>query len=218
MKKPLQNIKLPEALAPVADAAEYLRRAREEELDVARAHIRDTDCSDMDMARLSMQETLLENCRFLGCDFSRAGFRNVRFCNCDFSNSKFHDAYFADCALIACKGIGAALPGVKWRRVTLQGCNLRYANFDKAGLEEVCIAATNCSGADFSSCKLKSLRLEESELVDTSFFCTPLKGVDFTTCRIGNLILSDSRYELEGAVVNAFQAAELAKLLGVTVV
>lgn len=218
MKKQPQGAKLPEILLPVEDAEAFLRLAREEERDVARALFRDADCCEMDLARLGIQETLLENCRFLDCDFSKASFRNVRFRNCDFSNSRFHDAYFKDCELHACKGIGAALPGVKWKNVILQGCNFRYANFDKAGLDDVRFAHTNCSSADFSSCKLKGLILEEAELMDTSFFRTPLKDVDFSTCRMGNLLLSDSRYELEGAIVNAFQAAELAKLLGVTVV
>ena len=49
------------------------------------------------------------------------------------------------------------------------------------------------------------------------FFKTPLKGVDFTNCDIDHICISDNWSELRGLIVNPFQAAELAKFLGVTV-
>ena len=44
-----------------------------------------------------------------------------------------------------------------------------------------------------------------------------LKGIDLTTCRISGIITSLEAGELKGAVVNMFQAVELAKRFGVIV-
>ena len=50
-----------------------------------------------------------------------------------------------------------------------------------------------------------------------SFFKTPLKGMDFTTCDIKGLVLSDECSEVRGAVMDLYQAAELAKRLGIVI-
>ena len=54
-------------------------------------------------------------------------------------------------------------------------------------------------------------------LQNASFFKTPLKGMDFTTCDIKGLVLSDECSEVRGAVMDLYQAAELAKRLGIVI-
>ena len=52
-------------------------------------------------------------------------------------------------------------------------------------------------------------------LLDCNLCGTVLSGIDFTTCDIGGWLLGG--VELRGAVVTPFQAAELARLLGVVI-
>ena len=59
--------------------------------------------------------------------------------------------------------------------------------------------------------------MESGQLRKCQFFKTMLKGMNFTTCSIQGLVLSDECRELKGAVVDLYQAAELAKYLGVVV-
>lgn len=44
-----------------------------------------------------------------------------------------------------------------------------------------------------------------------------MRGVDFSDSTIHGLVLSDDYSELQGAVVDLYQAAELAKRLGVVI-
>ena len=45
-----------------------------------------------------------------------------------------------------------------------------------------------------------------------------LRGMDLSDCTIDNIMVSDQYTELAGVKVNLFQAAELAKLMGVKIV
>lgn len=60
-------------------------------------------------------------------------------------------------------------------------------------------------------------QMEDCRFIATDFFRTPLKDLDFTTCTLEGISVSDGGSELQGAVVNLYQAAELARLLGVIV-
>jgi len=79
------------------------------------------------------------------------------------------------------------------------------------------ILKTDLSNANISECKLKSWELKEVLLTNSAFFKTSLRGVDFTESEITGIILSNNYAELQGAIVNVLQAAELAKFLGVVV-
>ena len=70
----------------------------------------------------------------------------------------------------------------------------------------------------FSEAKLKRLKLNKVNFSSADFFKTPLKGIDLSDCMIDGILVSDTYHELKGVMVNALQAAELIKILGVKVV
>lgn len=74
---------------------------------------------------------------------------------------------------------------------------------------------TDFTEAFFARCTLKNLVLTNSKFVLTEFFQTSLKGIDFSESIIDGISVSDTKKELEGAIVNTLQAAQLAKLLGI---
>ena len=76
---------------------------------------------------------------------------------------------------------------------------------------------TDLSHADFPSCKLKEFQLNGVRMIETNFFHTPLSGVDLTSCEISALTLSEENKELAGAIVDLYQAAELAKRMGLII-
>ena len=71
-----------------------------------------------------------------------------------------------------------------------------------------------CPMLFFATCSLKQMKLDQSQFINTEFFKTPLKDLDFTTCILEGISVSTEGNELKGALVNVYQAAELAKLLG----
>ncbi len=66
-------------------------------------------------------------------------------------------------------------------------------------------------------CTLKDFAFEETRLTGASFFKTSLAGIDLTGCPLEGIRVSEHYTELRGAIVDLFQAAELAKLLGITI-
>ena len=69
-----------------------------------------------------------------------------------------------------------------------------------------------------SEVKYKGIKLNQVNFTHVDFFKTPLKGVDLSDCTIDGILVSDTYAELRGAKINMFQAAELARLLGVQIV
>ena len=59
--------------------------------------------------------------------------------------------------------------------------------------------------------------LDDDRFIGTSFFRTPLLGLDFSTCQLEGVALSDTMAEIYGTKMNVYQAAALARRLGVIV-
>ena len=64
-------------------------------------------------------------------------------------------------------------------------------------------------------CRFHAVRFCSCSLTGAEFFRTPLAGIDLTTDDIGGIAVAGP--ELRGAVVTAYQASELARLLGVVI-
>jgi uncharacterized protein YjbI with pentapeptide repeats len=79
--------------------------------------------------------------------------------------------------------------------VRFEGCDLRHADFQR----------TDLSGVVFHKCDLRHAQLSGATL----------KGTDFRGCKIDDLCVG--LQELPGAIVDPFQAAYIAGLLGVII-
>ena len=94
---------------------------------------------------------------------------------------------------------------------------MQYLNLDGSKLESFRVEDTDLENGNFAQCKCKGVTFSQVRLQNASFFKTPLKGMDFTTCDIKGLGLSDECSEVRGAVMDLYQAAELAKRLGIVI-
>ncbi len=197
---------------------ELLLTARDEERDVEKIRIRGITVSGLDMSGLGFYQVSFENCRFLGCCLEKAAFRMVRFKNCDLSNTDFGWGYLAVCLWEDVKAVGVKLQKVSFLRVRMKNCNLHYGNLGESKLEKWKAEACDFTEGFFVSCQLKETLLQGNRFIRTSFFQTPLRGVDFTSCELEAVQVSEDGKELAGAVVDVYQAAEFAKLLGLNVV
>lgn len=194
-----------------------LARAREEEEELTGLRLTDLTLEGGDLSSVGFRSVVFDHCRLLGCDGTRASFTDVTFQDCDLSNSQFPDGYWQRCRFTGCKALGAGLYGGLFQQVSFQGCQLGYANFDKSRLRHVTFTETDLKSGSLSNCTLKYTEFRDCALTQVSFVHTLLKGLDLTTCRIGGLTLSADHHELQGVVVDTFQAADLARRLGVVV-
>lgn len=167
--------------------------------------------------RLEIARSVFRNCVFDSCAFARSSFTEVKFVGCDFSNCDFSEAYFKDCYIEQSKALGAKFTHAIWRGVKVVDSRFTGAYFDEARMDGVDIISTDCAEASFSSMKVKRFTAHDSRFVANDFFKTPLAGIDFSECVFEAPLVSKPPAELAGVVVNMFQAAQLAGLMGVVV-
>ena len=122
-------------------------------------------------------------------------------------------------APISTGAVGKAAGGLVpiFHQTVFQENSFSYAAFFSAKLTGVQFLTCDLSGADMVECTLKDFAFEETRLTGASFFKTSLAGIDLTGCPLEGIRVSEHYTELRGAIVDLFQAAELAKLLGITI-
>lgn len=166
---------------------------------------------------LSFYNVIFANCRWSGCRLDGCSFIDAFFQSGDFSNSSFSGSYWKNCRWQSGKWMGVNLSESSVQQGSMENVNLQYGNFSASSLKNLKLTCCDLSQGDLSQCTLKELNLTGCRLSGCNFFKTPLRGVDFSENLLEGPILSDRYQELRGAVVNADQAAELARLLGVVI-
>lgn len=213
----IQKPKLPEKLLEVFDFVEMLQEAKENEMEIEEKHIKGAYLVEEDITGVRFSNVLFENVRFMECNFEKCTFIDVVFKNSDLSNSNLSQTYFNRCQFVIDKVLGAKFNEAVMKDVFITESNFEYANFNGVKLNVAKFTNSNFESANLTDCKLKNLTCEKVEFINTSFFKTPLKGIDFTNSTITGMVVSNDGVELKGAIVDLYQAAELAKLFGIVI-
>lgn len=213
----IQSPALPEVMAAITDLSLACRTGRETEEPVTGARAAGLSEPGGDFSEAQFAGVVFERCRLSESSFMRASFTDAVFRDCDLSACDFSVCYFNRCRFEGCKGMGANFFDTRIHQTAFGDCNLKYLAVTGAKLTGVRISGCDMSGADINECRLKDAAFHKVRLDGASFFKTPLKGIDLTSCQLPGLRVSAGFGELRGAVVDMFQAAELAKLLGVVV-
>lgn len=208
---------LGEQLDDLEDVASFAGKSRLEETAIVYRRIKGACVSEADLSGLNFEHVLFEHCRLINCSFEKSSFTDTVFKSCDLSNSVFQGSYFNRCELIAAKAVGTNFGDSCMTNVGIDQSNFKYANFNAVRFEKIAISHSDFSDAFVTGCRLKGVLFNALQLVKTSFFDTPLRGIDFTSSRMEGIVVSAKGAELQGAVVNLRQAADLAKLLGVVI-
>lgn len=187
----------------------------ESEKDITMRVVKGVTMEEADFSDSSWRSVIFENCQFQNCDFTKSQWMDARFRSCDFSNSDFSGTSLVRVEMLSCKGMGLRMMESGLQHVLWQNCNFQYANIHHSVLKSVCMKNGDLSNGELSECRLQNLRLDDMRLLQTSFFQTPLKGIDFTASQIDGMVVSGP--ELKGAIVDQWQAAGLARLLGLII-
>jgi uncharacterized protein YjbI with pentapeptide repeats len=213
----IQKPKLLPQLPEVYDFMEVLGEAKQNETEIEEMHFKGACCIGEDISETRFSNILLENCRFNECSFKKSSFVDVVFKNCDFSNCDMSQAYFNRCEFRMNKALGAKFVESILKDVAIYESNFSYVNFDKTKIDVAEMKECNLESANLTECKIKGLECDGVKFISTNFFKTPLKGIDFTKSTITGMVVSAEGTELRGAIVDLYQAAELAKLFGVII-
>lgn len=180
------------------------------------------ECAGETAIHSSFQELEVEGARFSHCcfaasDLSRSIFRDVIFEDCDLSNVVMDQVGFTRCSFVGCKLTGASFAEASFEDVTFKHCPLSFSAFTGSRWRHVSVLGCDFTGADMAEVNQRFVRVSECRFIETNFFRTALAGMDFTTSVLENVSFSDSMTEFYGTKLSVYQAASLARLLGVIV-
>lgn len=169
------------------------------------------------IAELEVVGARFLDCALQECDLTGALFMDTVFEGCDLSNSMFDNAAFTRCIFKDCKLAGASFAEALWEHVSVDSCMFAYSAFNRCRWKAVSVRDSDLSHADLSEMSLRSVTLSTDRFIGTSFFRTKLVGLDLTSCQMEGMIISDAMDEVFGTKLSLYQAASLAKRLGVII-
>lgn len=216
MKKQVKPV-IPDNLQPVENGIEWMLHCKANEERVRGNAFYDMNTKEEDFSQIIISGAGFTNCRFWNCHFKQSGFTDVIFRACDFSGCIFDDSNFDRVEFLSCKAVGARFTANRMINVAMKDCNMDYVNMDNSILKQLLLENVQLNSSNLSHCRCRDILWNHVQLTNASFFKTPLRGMDFTESDINGLILSDDNEELKGAVVDIYQAAELAKRMGLTI-
>lgn len=208
---------VPQGMDEEDNFTEVLDNATEYGDDVSVHSFKDCTVTDREIDRISFEKILFDHCNFENVNFDGCSYDNVIFKNCSFVKCSFSGGIFSRCEFMGSKCIGGDFTSASFIDLTIKNSSFRYANFTSSRFDRVCIQSCDMRGAFLARCSLKNTLFSETDFTEGEFFQTSLSGMDLTSCKIFGVRFSDGAPEIKGATVDMYQAAELARLLGVKI-
>lgn len=202
---------------PPEEGIDLLRRAAAEEETLSGLTLEGLVLTGEDLSGLELRDVTLQRCRFPGCGWTGVSFTDVVFHTCDLSGGCFDAAFFLRAALTDCRASAIRLQRCRMRQAKLEDCRLFEADFTGCKLQNTAFSRCKLEHARFPQSQFSQVSFAHCDLIGANFVHTLLKDVDLTTCVIDALTLSESCAELRGAVVDLWQAAGLARRLGLII-
>lgn len=175
-------------------------------------------CFPPDLAEgIELTESCVRNATAADCGMRGSLATDVSFEGCDFSNADFESAFFERCRFVSCKLMGTQANMATFSNVSFEDCTLRFALFDRACFRDVRFSNCDLECAEIPEAKLLRVDLEACSLARANLFRTSLSGIDLSGCDIEGVVLSDGLGELRGCRLDLWQAAGIARRLGIVV-
>lgn len=204
-------------LTQIGDFSSYVQELLLEELPLSEVKSCEERIEGAWFCKMETLNSIFHSCTFHNCNFENASFIDVVFQSCDLSNSKFTGSYFERCKFVSCKCVGIDMSDTIVKQTTFEHSNFQYSNFDKIKLSDVQFDHIDFTESSMSEAKLKRFEATDCRFVNNNFFKTLLKAVDFSNNEFAAPMVSTPPFELKGAIINMFQAADLIGIWGVVV-
>ena len=201
---------LPEPPAPdgVADRQAVVSAARDGPVRFVGWNLTATDLS-----RLDLQGCVFDRCRAGQASFLNAGLAEAQFLACDLNNSRWAGAALSLAAFRDCKLTGAVLTDVRAFDLTLQRCLLVSAQLPGVTFRRQTLDGVDFQGADLAETDFREAVLTECNLKDANLARARFEGADLRGAEIGPVAVADLP-RFKGARISRAQAAVIAAGLG----
>ena len=114
--------------------------------------------------------------------------------------------------------LGTNLSEATMQHVAFERCKAEFANFALGRLRFVAHSQGVMRGAVFDECRLEKASFSRCDLTQGEFRGTRLRGLSFADSDIRGIRVGEvDSFELKGLKINALQAVDLVRLLGVEV-
>jgi len=184
-----------------------------DELDALTLH--GIDFSAQRVANLTWRGVACQQVRFAETQFDPLRLTDILLSGCDLANAQWARLTVQRLAFMDCQLIGFDAPDARWQDVTFTRCRAQYAKFRFSKFKQVRFEECDLRNADFQGSDLSGVIFHKCDLTDAQLSGTILKGTDFRGTKIERMKVGIA--ELPGAIVEPFQAAYIAGVLGVVV-
>jgi uncharacterized protein YjbI with pentapeptide repeats len=140
---------------------------------------------------------------------------DTRFDGCDFANATWERLTAHRVEFLTSQLVGFTTLEAHLHHVRFQGCNAQFAGFRFATCKSVRFEQCDLRHADFQRADLSGVVFHKCDLRYAQLSGATLKGTDFRGSQIDEMRVGIQ--ELPGAIVDPFQAAYIAGLLGVVI-
>ena len=162
---------------------------------VEQAFVAGTDFSNSKWTALELIEVLCSNCNAANVDWSGARM----------TDTEFHRTQLTGCNL----------SGTNLRNVLFYRCKLDLSLFHDSQLTGCRFQECDLREADFQNTTLKRVIFRDCDLRNTRYPSTSLSGIDLRGSQLAGMHADTN--ELQGALVDPFQVADIASMLGLVV-
>jgi len=169
----------------------------------------------LDRSRLILHNVMFDHIRFERCRLQGVRMYDLLFDRCDLSMIDFSGASLHRVAFVGCKLQGADLSNSTVRDLTIRETSARFLNFSMSDLRNVLLDRSDLHGGIFIAARQQNLLVERCDLSECDFSQTRLAGVDLRNSSIDGITVAPA--DLRGAVATPWQAAALARLMGLIV-
>jgi len=209
--KPLHTPRLPTRLASGGNANNPLQDFTE----FATTALERVDFSAQKAAHVTFSGVLCKQGRWTESRLQGARCTDTRFDGCDFANATWERLTALRVELITSQLVGFTALQAHLHHVRFQGCNAQFAGFRFATFKHVRFEQCDLRHADFQQADLSGVIFHKCDLRYAQLSGATLKGTDFRGATIDDIRVGIQ--ELPGAVIDPFQAAYIAGLLGVVI-
>lgn len=162
---------------------------------------------------------------FVGCHFQGVAFDRMqlpyldmgdaRFEECDLANTSCPKVIFNRVEMLGCRLLGFKANEGYFKNTVIRECNGSLAQFRFCSFKAVLFEDCNLHGADFQNSDLRGVIFKNCDLSEAQMSFAKLDGADLRGSKIDGLQVGVDN--LKGAIVEPFQAAYFATLLGLQV-
>ena len=174
------------------------------------ANLESHQASNIFIEQAFIADTDFSNGRWTGLELIELLCRNCNAANVDWSGARMTDTEFHRTRLTGCN-----LSGTNLRNVLFYRCKLDLSLFQYSQLTGCLFQECDLRKADFQNTALKRVIFRDCDLRNTRYPSTSLSGIDLRGSQLAGMHADTN--ELQGALVDPFQVADIASMLGLVV-